>query len=307
MQTRKRLVWILLAVFTVMPSMHAMADPRTAGQAGEPAAPTRRTTDGTAATGGPINYAPLREKLQAFLAGKQARYAIYFEDVITGQSFGINEHERFHAASTIKLPAVLYLNHLAAEGKIDWQTKVAYEPETDWQQGAGALQFFGQSGKGYTLRTLQTLSITLSDNIAYRMLVRHLGKENIAAYMRDLGAEAAYPDGQAITTARDMGLYLRAALDLAEEHPAEGRRLLDDLANTIWDTGLSGRLPDGVTVAHKEGDITGVANDAGIVFGSRPYILVVLSKDQSDIDQGFRDIAEISRLVYDTQERLAGR
>ncbi len=139
------------------------------------------------------------------------------------------------------------------------------------------------------------------------MLVRHLGRDNIAAYMRSLGAEVVYPDGRPITCARDMGLYLRAALDLARSHPELGGRLLDDLANTIWDVGLSGLLPDGVKVAHKEGDVSGVANDAGIVFSSRPYILVVLSRNQEDIDQGFREIAEISRMVYDFQEARAGR
>lgn len=252
-----------------------------------------------------VNYAPLKQQIAGYLAGKKAEYSVYFEDLRTGQGFGINEHAWFHAASTIKLPAVLYLNQLAAEGRVDWQTKVAYEPETDWQAGAGALQFFGQAGEGYTLRTLQTLSLTLSDNIAHRMLVRYLGKDNIAGYMRSLGAEAAYPQGQAITTARDMGIYVRAALDLARRHPAEGKRLLDDLANTIWDVGLSGRLPEGVTVAHKEGDVSGVANDAGVVFSARPYILVVLSNNQKDIDQGFRDIADISRMVWDFQEALA--
>ncbi len=254
-----------------------------------------------------INYAPLKQEIQAFLDTRDADYAVYFEDLITGQSFGIREREWFHGASTMKLPPVLYLNKLASEGRIDWQTKVAYLPDADWQQGSGALQFFGKEGEGYTLRTLQTLSLTLSDNIAHRMLVRHLGKDNIADYMRRLGAEVVYPDGQPLTTARDMGLYVRAIHDFTRENPLEGRRILDDLANTIWDVGLSGKLPDGVTVAHKEGDIQGVSNDAGIVYGSRPYILVVLSKNQSDIDKGFEDIAEISRMVYETQERLAGR
>lgn len=327
---RKRWVWTLLVLFITVPSFYVLAEPyevqpgdslwtisrlygvpvmdiRNANGISDanlhPGQRLEITNPGSAG----INYAPLKERIRAYLAGKEANYAVYFEDVITGQGFGINEHEWFHAASTYKLPAVLYLNELAARGKIEWQTKVAYVPDTDWQQGAGALQFFGQAEEGYTLRTLQTLAITLSDNIAHRMLVRHLGKDKIAEYMRGLGAEAAYPEGQAITTARDMGRYLRAALDLAAEYPAEGRRLLDDLANTVWDVGLSGLLPDGVTVAHKEGEISGVANDAGVVFGSRPYILIVLSRNQKDIDQGFRDIAAISRMVYDAQERLSIR
>ncbi|MBC7339961.1 MAG: serine hydrolase [Firmicutes bacterium] len=32
--------------------------------------------------------------------------------------------------------------------------------------------------------------------------------------------------------------------------------------------GLPGQLPPGLQVAHKEGDMTGVGNDVGIVFSS---------------------------------------
>ena len=54
-------------------------------------------------------------------------------------------------------------------------------------------------------------------------------------------------------------------------------------------------------MAHKEGDVWGVADDAGIVFARRPYILVVLSRGETDVDKGFTRIAEISRIVYDFQ------
>ncbi len=71
-------------------------------------------------------------------------------------------------------------------------------------------------------------------------------------------------------------------------------------------SGLPGQLPAGIQVAHKEGDMTGVSNDVGIVFTSRPYILCVLSRGQRDTEAGFKRIADISRLVYDYQERVYG-
>jgi hypothetical protein len=46
-----------------------------------------------------------------------------------------------------------------------------------------------------------------------------------------------------------------------------------------------------VVVAHKEGDFARVANDVGIVFANRPYILVALSKSVSGIDEGFAGTA----------------
>jgi len=69
----------------------------------------------------------------------------------------------------------------------------------------------------------------------------------------------------------------------------------------MWTTG---ELPSNITVSHKEGSINGVATDAGIVFGRRPYILVVLSQGITDENEAFGDIAKISRIVYDFQQQF---
>ena len=254
------------------------------------------------------DYTPLRRAMLDFIAGyPQIRYGIYFKDLISGAAFGINEWEVFPAASTIKVPLVLYLNELVAAGRLDWQDKVVYASELDWQGGAGALQFFAQDGYKYSLRVLANLTITISDNIATRMLLRFLGKENFKQYLRSMGASVVYPGGRNESTPRDMALYLEAVLNFAKRHPEDGRRLLDDMANPIWHVGLPGKLPDHITVAHKEGDLPGVAADIGIVYGSRPYLLVVMSDGVPNDEIGFANIATLSKIAYDFQERLAER
>lgn len=250
------------------------------------------------------DYGPLKRQIEQFIAHKPGTFGIYFKDLVSGRTFGINDREPIHAASTIKVPLVLFVNRLAAEGKVDWQDRIAYDRGADYQDGAGILQFSARHGDTYSLRVLSNLSITISDNIAANMLIRYVGKETLANYMRGLGAEVVFPGGRRMTTARDMGLYMQAVLDLAAERPDVGRRMLDDMAHPIYHVGLPGELPPHLTVAHKEGDISGVANDVGVVYGSRPFILVVLSKDIPDPEAGFADIARISRIVYDYQERL---
>jgi len=247
-------------------------------------------------------YEPLKAQVRQYLAGDGATYGIYFVDLESGQSFGINEDLPIPQASTVKVPIVLYVNHLVAEGKANWADRVAYQPATDYRAGAGALQFFATPGQTYSLRVLCNLAITLSDNVAKAMLVRHLGAEDIRQFMASLGASHPNLDGGEPTTARDMAIYLQAVLQLAREHPELGWRMIDDLSHTIWHVGLPGQLPPAVQVAHKEGDITGVCNDVGIVFSTHPYILCILSQGQQDIEAGFRKISEISRLVYEYQE-----
>ncbi|MGE5484082.1 MAG: serine hydrolase [Ignavibacteriales bacterium] len=285
--TRRLVTGIALAVIAVL----------VAGGAARPAG-----SNGAPATGSP-GYEALKSQIEAALAGDPASYSIYFLDLESGREFGINPDLPIPQASTVKVPLVLYVNRLVAQGKANWTDRIAYQPETDYRSGAGALQTFASPGGTYSLRALCNLAITLSDNVAKAMLVRHFGATDFERFMASLGAQQPHVDGQDPTTARDMAIYLQEVLRLAREEPELGSRMIDDLSNTIWHVGLPGRLPAGIQVAHKEGDITGVSNDVGIVFARRPYILCVLSRGQSDTEAGFGKIAAISKMVYDYQEQ----
>jgi len=243
--------------------------------------------------------ATLKRDLDALLSGLPGRYGIWYRDLVTGAEVGINQNDSFPAASCTKVPTVLYLNELVAQGRMKWTERVTYRADEDYQEGDGVLRYSAVDGATYSVRTLANLSITLSDNVAHRMLLRHLGKENVAGFMRSLGAKVVYPDGRNVTTPREMGIYMMAVLDFARRNPEDGNRLLDDLANSIWHVGIPGALPPDLRVSHKEGEITGVANDAGIVFTDPPYVLVVLSEGVRSPDEGFRAISRISRIVYD--------
>ncbi|MGE5486098.1 MAG: serine hydrolase [Ignavibacteriales bacterium] len=249
-------------------------------------------------------YAPLEAQIRDYLRRDPARWGIHFLDLGSRATFGINPNLPIPQASTVKIPIILYLNCLIAQGRLSWGNRVAYDPETDYRGGAGVLQFFAKKGNRYSLRFLSNILITLSDNVAKAMLVKFLGAQNIVQFMAGLGATEPHVAGEDPTTAADMTLYLDAVLRFAQECPALGCRIIDDLAHTMWNEGLPARLPADIVVAHKEGDITGVSDDVGIVFARHPYILSILSQGQEDIEAGFAKIADISRLVYNYQESV---
>lgn len=249
-------------------------------------------------------YEQLREEITQFTATLPGTYGIYFKDLETGEEIGINETQQFPPASTIKLPVVLYLYEQITAGQLNWNDRVSYNKNTDYQGGAGDLQFAARHGDTYSLRCLATISIILSDNIAHNMLVRHLGYDNVMNFINKMGPNTTRPFGSASTTPRDMGAFFEELLRFAKDNPEEGGRLLNDLAHTIYHVGLPGELPSDITVSHKEGSINGVATDGGIVFARRPYILVVLSQGITDHDKAFGDIAKISRIIYDFQQQL---
>jgi beta-lactamase class A len=251
------------------------------------------------------DYAPLRQQLQAYLATRPASYSLYFKDLRSGAAFGIAEEVPRPAASCVKVPLVLYLYQLMANGQESFGTRLTYQRNRHYQTGAGILHMAAADGDTYSLGVLSNLVITVSDNVAWRMLEDHLGKENIAAFMRDLGGRTVYPGGKNLSTARDMAVYVQAVLDFARRHPDLGGRLLDHLAHSIYHLGLPGELPPSVRVAHKEGDLTGVSADIGAVYARRPFIFVVLSEGQPDPLAGFSEIAHLTRIAYDYQNQLS--
>jgi beta-lactamase class A len=57
-------------------------------------------------------------------------------------------------------------------------------------------------------------------------------------------------------------------------------------------------LPPGTVVGHKTGSITKIHNDAAIVYGPKPYVLVVLVRGIQDQKVSAALIASISREVW---------
>jgi beta-lactamase class A len=247
-----------------------------------------------------IDYAPLAGELRRYLAQKPEIYGICCQDLTTGKSFGIDEDELFVQASCLKLAYVLYLYERVAAGQYALEQRLTYQSADDYSDGSGYLQYFAADGDRFTLRALARAAITLSDNIAYRMIKRFLGAPSVLRYMALLGMRHPEPNGEHRTTPGDMACCLRGVLNFAARAPELGARLLDDMAHPVWHYGLPLLLPDSVRVAHKEGDLDGVANDVGIIFlPDRPYLLAILSRNQPDVKSGFQEIARVSKIIFD--------
>jgi beta-lactamase class A len=102
------------------------------------------------------------------------------------------------------------------------------------------------------------------------------------------------------TTAYGLMLILRALAEHTIVSKEASQQMIDILAKQEFNTGIPAGLPAGTRVAHKTGDITKIAHDAGIVF--RPdgtaYVLVVLTRGFAKLDEAERVIAQISRAMW---------
>jgi beta-lactamase class A len=92
-------------------------------------------------------------------------------------------------------------------------------------------------------------------------------------------------------------------VELFAQARAKKLRLEDELPVTnefhsIVD-GIPAGLPAGTVVAHKTGEITRIHHDAAIVYGPRPYVLVVLVRGVPERRTSAALIASIARAVHD--------
>jgi beta-lactamase class A len=85
--------------------------------------------------------------------------------------------------------------------------------------------------------------------------------------------------------------------------PARDAEMVEILKRQKFNDAIPAGLPPGTVVAHKTGDITRIHHDAAIVFGPRPYVLVLLVRGIEDQKKSAALMAEMSRVVYEATAR----
>jgi beta-lactamase class A len=289
----------LLLIVVIFLTISAVAMPQA-----DPSTGVASGTNGIGAAGGADNAGPdyesLKLELQKYIGGRPGKISLYVKDLSSGKTLEIGSDNVYAAASTIKLPLVLYLYELAAEGKVDLNTTLTYTQKY-YTQGTGILQ--GKpSGGSYTLRELSRLSIEYSDNVAWKMLLDFVDSDGLTAFEKSLGAAATGKiNGLYVTTPKDMGNYLEEVLAFSKKHPDYGNELLYFMEHSIFKEGIPQNLPDGTVAAHKMGALNDKFHDVGIVFGKRPYIITIFTQDGWEA-VSLQTLADISRMVYDFQE-----
>jgi len=206
--------------------------------------------------------------------GLSGVYGFYVMNLNTDESYGVNESEVFQAASLIKLPVMLsmYIEH--EKGRIDLDA-VYTLADADKVNGSGRI-FYEKAGTEYSYRELVELMGQQSDNTAFNVSVKLLGEESVEEFIDSIGMEnTSYKTNE--TTPLDIGIFFRKlwAGKLVERRNRD--EILKSLTDTIYEDFIPKGIPD-MRVAHKFGRELRVVNDAGIVFGENPFILVIMSK-----------------------------
>lgn len=237
-----------------------------------------------------------RQAVEQIIAPLRGTYEVYFQDLDKGDSFSINGQEKITAASLIKLPTLLALYREVDAGRVDLETVYKLQAK-DKKEGAGSLQ--GKpDGFEITYRDMARLMGQQSDNTAFNIIANKiLGGEKIQATIDRLGMrQTSFADN--LTSAEDIGLLFRKLYQERVVSDKGRDEILSFLTNTIWEDRIPAGIPKGIKVSHKIGTEAGVISDAGIVFGQKPFILVLMSQNANEIEAK-KALPEITKKIYE--------
>jgi len=262
------------------------AEPRPGPQA---AANTRRREDEPNLDAGlsKKETAPLRSELGRIAEAYPARYGVVVFDPSTGERVTIDADATFLAASLNKLPVLMALYRSAASGEVDLDDKITMQASDVQAYGTGVLYTY-PVGHTLTLRECATLLIKESDNTAWKMLDRYLGRDYIRAELYRVGARSTEYWIPNTTTPNDVLLMLEKISDPSYTTPNLSAEMLDIMTNTAFEDRLPEPLPEETRVSHKIGSYGTTFSDAGLVFpeGSRDlgdaYFIVVMASDTGE-------------------------
>jgi beta-lactamase class A len=274
-----------------------------------------------------------RQKVDAKLAAdieerarkSGAEVAVYFETLDGLSEYALRGEDTFHAASTMKIPVMIELFHQAREGKLKLDdpllVKNAFHSLVDGSvfkldpADDSETDLYKAEGQTRTLRQLCELMITVSSNLATNLLVDKLGVENIRATVHALHADGmnvlrGVEDSKAFakginntTTARALAQLLEAIARGEAVDQEASNEMIEILKRQKFNEGIPAGVPTGTPVAHKTGEITKGHNDAAIVYGPRPFVLVILVRGLADIKDSSAVMVDITRQLYQYAEQ----
>jgi beta-lactamase class A len=267
----------------------------------------------------------LRQEIEKIEQDSGAKaIAVALHDTETGFELHYKADRWFHAASTIKVPILLGV--FAAIDRGDLLPHSRVHVRNRFLSVVEDIPFRVESGRdansavhnaiGKMMRVdeLAYHMITTSSNLATNLLLGVIGSKAINETLKGLKVddgielergvedELAFEKGINNMVTADGLLRILVLLCQGKAFsPALSRRMMDILHGQEFNQGIPARLPKGARVAHKTGEISTVAHDAGVIYlpKRKPYVLVVLTEWDPAGSGRSRTIASISHTIYE--------
>lgn len=253
--------------------------------------------------------------------------AVAVHDEQTGFTFEYHANRWFHAASTIKLAILVGVYSAVHRGVLLPEARL--HVRNRFHSALDGLPFrvradrdangevHSNIGKTMRVSELANHMIVTSSNLAANLLLDLVGLGEVHSALQQLDVEGVdvrrgVEDERAWAagmnnrvTANGLVRLLRAIAEERAFSPELSRQMLQVLHGQEFKSGIPARLPREVRVAHKTGEISTIAHDAGIVFvpDRKPYVISILTEWPSNGTGRSATIATISQEVFDLLTR----
>lgn len=225
------------------------------------------------------------------------RYSVAVQDLTTGERWVLGADDRYHPASTIKMPVTLFALNQYRSGKLRWSDVIEYTRADFESPGGGAFETAPFGGL-YPVENLVNRALMYSNNVAVNMLGRHLGWNNIREWTRTIGGELYRREDGApeVTVLSELGWWLHLN-QLMRQEPKAADLIVGPLRKVAYAGRITAGLPSGTDHLHKFGSYNGNFHDGGVIFTERPYALVIMTGGAREYEADAA-IARTSAAVY---------
>ena len=249
----------------------------------------------------PTQFTPdlvLASKVTERLAGRSGRIGVAIKDLRTGHGVLIDPDGEYEAASLFKLSVMYEVFKQRDEGRLSFDEQLVYT-ERHVAFDLGTLD--RPAGSIIRLDDALERMITISDNSSAILLTDRVGAININHDLQGLGLSHTRVLLDDLRTSPADMLAFNEMLELGRGvSPESSAEMVRLLARQKVNDRIPRLLPSGTVVAHKTGNLPGVVNDVGIVYGpNATFVIAVLVDGTRDEGTAATTTAQIARDAYD--------
>lgn len=229
-------------------------------------------------------------QIQELIDGYDKDFAFFAYSLDGSRAITFNCEETYFSGCTIKASYMLYCC-LAIDQGLASKDEVMYYQEKYDHGGSGKIKN-SEYGTPYTLEELIGLSLSVSDNIAFKMLYAYFGVDGYNEMMETLGVERLKLSTSSVwnrqMNARDLSIIWRELYFYFQTETPMSKLYYRNCTNTAYN--YATRYIN-EKYSHKSGDTfppDAVCNDGALVWKDIPY--VVSTMNRSEDEQEDRDV-----------------
>ena len=223
--------------------------------------------------------------MEEYLSGLEGDWAVYIRNLNTDEVLTINDHQ-MSSASLIKLfTAGCYFEETEA-GRLE----VSERSEND-------LEYMICWSDNDAWEDLETLIGHGDYNAGLGAVTSFANAHGFEDTGRLIGGDSIYSfEADNTTSVSDTGELLRQVYHKEFVSEEASERLLELMREQHIITKIPAGLPEGIESANKTGELSGIENDAAIVWGENTDYILVIMNDYNYI--GTQPVADLSEMIY---------